>query len=590
MRALPNAHLLNAARPGMNPSRCERFCSLAVHPEHHEPASTIGVASQAAYQRLKRLFDSLEERFSASFEPRMLGDVSGLDGLILPEGTREHAVFAASSGVRCYAVVPPTRNSIIAGQGAIQFGNHPALCPVFHNQTLEDEDAARATCLPCDTGEHVLASRDGRPVWLHRQEAGRAIHLSGLELPALPAETFLSDYFNGKRFLSLLPLLHFLREVTEVWEAPPVRACFVFDDPNLRRLSYGYIQYPELAAHAAKHNYHTAIATIPLDARWADRRVASLFRTNAARLSLAIHGNEHTYLEMARLDGEASRLALLAAALRRVQELETRHGLSVCRVMEAPHAVMECSQSDGMIALGYEAVMVSTRLFLQYNRPRPCSLATGFGAAEWLPGGLARIPRIILSPHWRTEAMLAAFLRQPIVIAGHHCDARNDLAQLAEIATTINGFGPVEWCKLSRIARTNYLTRTNGEQMIVRAAGRRIAVSVPENVRSVLLERPWLNHGDLEPLEIRTPGGNRLLQPMCGASSAAIAVSAPGIMEFVSPAPNPLRPADAPIQRLRLWPIMRRAMTEFRDRAHPYVAPIFEHRPVRRQPRANSSS
>jgi hypothetical protein len=553
--------------------------------------ATIGVAPTGSYHRLKRLFDALAEYFAVTFVPRSLGSFDRLDGLILPGTTRELAVAAARSGLPCYAVLVPAASPVAVGNETVRFEDCTSLPAVLRNRSLQELEHREVRPLRPEAGEQVLASKAGHAIWLHRQEAAQGVHLVSLEPPALEATPFLSEYFDGNRFLSLLPLLHFLRELTGgmQWQAPPLRACFVFDDPSLHWSSYGCIRFPELAKHAAAHNYHAAIATIPLDAWWVDARVAGLFRSHSSRLSLLIHGNEHTRLEMARTRGETDHLGMLAEALRRVQALEVRHGLEVCRVMEAPHGMVSCELFDGLIALGYEAALVTTRQFLQCNRSKPCPAGMGLDSVECLPGGLCGISRIVMSPRWKTEAVLAAFLGQPVVIAGHHHDVRDGLAALADMAATVNGLGPVEWRNVSQIARMHYMTKREGDQLVVRLGSRRVVVHVPAGVQSITVERSWLNDGDEEPLAITAAGAGETMQRVFGNGSERIPVSAPSIVELISPAPTALRLPDAPVPPRRIWPIVRRVLTEMRDRAYPYVPRPVRKRPAGKRSASNSS-
>jgi hypothetical protein len=390
---------MSEAHHGPTDSHGERFCSPYARMGDCKAFATIGVAPEESYRRSKQLFDALAEHFFVTFEARPPGSVGGLDGLILLDATRELAIATARSGIPCYAVLALKDETDMHGDATVRFENCASLPPVLSNQSLQELKNGTVVPLLREAGEQVMASRASHAIWLHREEAGRAIQLVSANPPDLEASGFLSEYFNGERFMSLLPLMHFLREVTHeaAWQAPPLRACFVFDDPNLRWPSYGCIRFPELAKHAAAHNYHAAVAMIPLDAWWVDPRVAALFRAQAARLSLLIHGNEHTRLEMARVRGEADRLGMMAEALRRVQSLEGRHHLEVCRVVEPPHGVVNCDMFDALIALGYEASLVTTRQFLQWNRPHSCPAGMGLDAVECLPGGLGGIPRIPMS-------------------------------------------------------------------------------------------------------------------------------------------------------------------------------------------------
>ncbi len=553
-------------------NRCARFCSSGVRLAGHQTVVILGVSPIEHYHRLKPLFDVLSEVFPARFEARPPGGFGGLDGLILLDATREAALAAARAGVACYAVLAPAGNPIEVGDGTVQFANCAALSAVLRHQSLREMGNGVLTPIRPQAGEHVLASRAGHPLWVSRQEPGCGIHLVSLAPPALDARDFLIEHFNGERFMAMLPLLHFLQELTREldWQPPPLRACFVFDDPSLRWPSYGYVRYPELANHADTHNYHAAIATVPLDAWWVDPRVAALFRCRPARLSLVVHGNDHTRIELARAREEADSLAILAKATRRIRALEARHDLKVCRVMEPPHGVVNCEIFDGLVALGYEAVLATTRQFLRCNRPKPCPAALGFDPAGCFPGGLAGIPRILMSPRCKTEAVLGAFLGHPIIMACHHYDAKDGLARMAEFAAALNGLGPVEWTNLTQIARTQYKTKRNHDHLVLRMGSRRVTVRIPEGVQTLSIERPWLNHGDEEKLLVTAEGGEGL-QSISGRQSDRMRVRAGGRIELISPAPTTLPLADAPMPRRRIWPFFRRALAETRDRVWPYL-------------------
>ena len=80
------------------------------------------------------------------------------------------------------------------------------------------------------------------------------------------------------------------------WVSPPVRACFLFDDPNLHRPTYGYVRYHDLVEEADRHDYHVSFAMIPLDGWFTHHATARLFRERSDRLSLLELGAAFTDL------------------------------------------------------------------------------------------------------------------------------------------------------------------------------------------------------------------------------------------------------------------------------------------------------
>lgn len=425
-------------------------------------------------------------------------------------------------------------------------------------------------------GDQVVACQARRPVWIQRPavDGAAARDVVSVPLPVLTERAHLRDCFNGGNFLCALPLLGFLQRLTarEGFQPAPSRACFVFDDPSLRWRSYGFVNYQQLARHAQACNYHAAIGFIPLDAAWVNPSIAAIFRSNPARLSLAVHGCNHLRLEMARTYSPAQRMAICAQALRRIGEVERQHLLPVCRVMESPFGVIDQAMFASLVALGYEAALITTSQFLRHHQGIQFPPCFGLQAASHLSGGLGMIPRITIKPHWQTEAMLAAFLEQPIVIAGHHQDAANGLEALEEIAETVNGFGEVRWCSLTEIARANYTTRLDGATMSVSIGSRRILLPVPEGVREVSIHRPWIADNAVEPLIVK--GSDRTVRATQSASaeSAPVAVMGPGTIEICSPVSKPVNPQEVPAPRPRLWPYVRRALMEARDQAAPYLS------------------
>src|SRR5262249_9159962 len=139
----------------------------------------------------------------------------------------------------------------------------------------------------------------GEPVW--RAYPGAAKYeVVSVDLPELGPQEQLRHRFRPGNCLGLIALIQFVRSVFgEEWSYPTIRSCFLIDDPNTRRPTYGHIDYSMLARHADEHGYHVAFAHIPLDLSGFDPRTVALFRAYPSRLSLALHGNNHTRQELA---------------------------------------------------------------------------------------------------------------------------------------------------------------------------------------------------------------------------------------------------------------------------------------------------
>ena len=230
-----------------------------------------------------------------------------------------------------------------------QAASHRRAVVYFCSAVLIRDDLLR--CVAFSWHLLPLARSEILTLDLDRFKGGRSVNTS---LPPVAPGGHVFQHFAARRFASLLPLVQFLTDICgdRGWCAPRLRACFMFDDPNLHATTYGFIDYRHLAERAEAQNYHVSIATIPLDGYFTARRAASLFRQHRVRLSLLIHGNNHTHCELAAPRTQADAQALVADALRRVGRMERVSGVPVARVMAAPHGACSALAAEAMLRLG----------------------------------------------------------------------------------------------------------------------------------------------------------------------------------------------------------------------------------------------
>jgi hypothetical protein len=492
----------------------------------------------------------------------------GADAFVLVGADDTHAALAAARGLPILAV--PRR-----GGGrtrlAISFAGSRAVPVCLRDQSLVADAELDPRPIVPRPGDEVLARSDGASVWVRRPAGGAWTDITRMRLPD-PAEVDrLGLAFRAGGFVPYVPLLVFLGVVLgdRAWASPDSQACFVFDDPNLRRMTYGFVDFRALASHAERHGYHASIATIPMDMHGAADRVAALFRDHADRLSLIVHGNDHTRRELADAEDGASSQAALGQALARAARMEERLRVRVEPIMESPHGVFARSLSASMALRGFEGALVTLDLLGETESAAKLPADAALQVAEPLPGGLCGIPRIRMSPAWPTDAALAALLGQPVVIAGHHYDAKDGLDFLAHMADRLRAMGVASWCSPARLVESAYAFRREGSTLHVRTFSRRCRVPVPGDIREIRVTRAWPDDSRIEAPAIRfasaCPGESpKIIEAGCAT------VYGGGVAEIVHPV---RRVNDAPRDPgSRLWPSLRRFITESRDRSKVFGA------------------
>jgi hypothetical protein len=361
----------------------------------------------------------------------------------------------------------------------VRFSDDPGVPFPFRGRSLRTKVAFQPNTLSLGPDERLLATCDAGPVWALSEGEGVKHFRSAFALPALLTDSCLRDVLNGDRFLEILPLLHWLREICggALVDSPALKACFIFDDPNLHWPRYGFVDYRELAARAERENYHVSFATIPLDSWFTHRETANIFRKNQARLSLLVHGNNHTLKELARAYTQPERIFLLKQAIQRIERLERQSGIPVSRIMVPPHGAC----SDDMLAelpiCGFEAACISHGSLRKHNKSRGWTKNLGFLPFE-LVRGCPVFPRWGVTGDAKSRILLAAYLNQAIILNGHHQDLKDGPELLDELAQFVNGLGSVEWLNMTDMARSNDQWRTQADLCRHKNLGRKVTWSV----------------------------------------------------------------------------------------------------------------
>ena len=258
-----------------------------------------------------------------------------------------------------------------------------------------------------------------------------------------------------------------------------------------------------------------------------------------------------------------------------ITRMEARTGLEVARVMAPPHGACSEAALAEMARVGFEAVCVSRGSLRHHNTHAPWTRTLGLRPCDSV-AGLTVIPRFGLTKTSASDVLIAALFHQPIVPMTHHQALADGYDLLDETAAVVNALGDVAWRDMRTIARSIISRRLDGEALRVKLWSRHVTVPVPAGVKEIQVEHAspgnigdesffWREHGDhrwnawpvAEGLNV---GAAQAIDIACGAAAAG------SPEHLVAGLPG-------------LTPVVRRLLTEVRDRVLRSIQPFNGKRP-----------
>jgi len=530
----------------------------------------IGVREDVLAPSAKPLFSALATLLPVEFRPWTNDNCGGLDALILATQDPTSLYGIAAAGLPVFAVPALPSTPTADGRAEFHLEESRTLDACLRGHRFEEQESIPAITLSAVAGDDVLASQNGKPIWLRRRIAEGYVTMAAWSPPCFSPEDHIYEHFQSGKFLRLLPLLHFLRNLTcqADWQSPPATACLLVDDPNLHSKTYGYLDFRRLASDAHEQRFYVSVATVPMDCWWINSQIGELFCENSPRVSVVLHGNDHTYEELAQPASDAENLALLAHALRRWRRLECYPRMEVCRVMECPHGSLSVAMLEPMARLGYEAVFATTAHLLRCNRGATFRASLGAERTLLERKAVPVIPRIRAVAGWQTEVRLAAFLRKPLILATHHWDFAEQSNLSSDFARIVNGLPAVRWASPTGVARACYQFRQVDDVLHLKLGSRLVDVPIPQSVQQVMIHRPWLRGGgESELLVVRAQENETFRAASSADVIGPVSLQGSSTLQVSSSVLNGVDCDSVPQPRLHWWPLVRKVMIEARDRS-----------------------
>jgi hypothetical protein len=266
------------------------------------------------------------------------------------------------------------------------------------------------------------------------------------------------DFDIRQHFLSAVPLVLYVQWAfpESRWRAPETPACLVIDDPLLKP-RYGFLRFQLLLDVMQKHHFSTSIAFIPWNWRRNNSKVVRLFRENPEKLSLSIHGCDHTGGEFGSL--HTGRLSWKSkVSLQRMWHHQTRTGLAHDAVMVFPQGVFSARAMEVLKRSQFLGV-VNSEVYSTDSKPLPISIGD-----YWKVGVINYSDFPIFTRRYASAGIenfaFDILVGKPCLMVAHHNDCFDDCRHIVEFTDRLNNLNvQLRWTNLADVIRRSFRQR-----------------------------------------------------------------------------------------------------------------------------------
>lgn len=320
-----------------------------------------------------------------------------------------------------------------------------------------------------------------------------------------------TKYFDVKEhFCSAVPIAMYLKWAFAAicWTGSETRGCLIVDDPLLKP-RYGFLRFRDMLELMDSHNFTTTIAFIPWNWRRTDPQTVRQFQLRTDRLSLCVHGCDHTAGEFA-----ARSTALLnrriKTASQKMELLFQRTSLQHDRLMVFPQGAFSPEAGRALKLNGFVAA-VNTEVAPSGNARNDTKIADLWNVAIMKYGTFPIFTRRYLT-HGIENFGFDALLGKPCLMVAHHEVFKARGRDLMEFIGRLNSLHwNLRWCSLGDAISHSFKLRNRAggtpaiqmyaEHLVIEnpATEPREAVvmkeeSDPDSVKAVVINLKTIDH------------------------------------------------------------------------------------------------
>jgi hypothetical protein len=304
-----------------------------------------------------------------------------------------------------------------------------------------------------------LVSLNGRPMFLRAGNIylSAAGGIADIDLTA-PGPLKAADSFS-----SLVVPLMFLKSVfgDACWHPASSQACLTIDDPLLAP-QYGFLNYQALVDTFKEERFWASVAFIPWNRRRTRRETGELVKASSSRLSLCVHGCDHTSAEFgsSSVDHLDNLVRLATARMREHREIT---GIDFDRVMIFPQGVFSQAAMNALEKNNYIAAVNSDLTPPGSGDLKIRELIQPVLTAYGFPLFHRRSARRL------EDFALDLFLGQPAVIGAHHDSFKEGYGYLRDFVSRMNTLDDIRWDSVGNVVQRASWLRQTAEGVAVMA-------------------------------------------------------------------------------------------------------------------------
>lgn len=322
-----------------------------------------------------------------------------------------------------------------------------------------------AAIKPADSISTIIGTEQGSLFFCCGNGGALAFVSCSSEIPDLDEPVGRQGYDVRQQFLSAVPLLMYLKWAFRdvCWQANESGACLIVDDPILRT-KYGFCDFRLLDAQMKQHSFTTNIAMIPWNRRRTSAAMASLIKGSEGRLSVSVHGCDHTAREFGIANTDELG-AKVASAGRLMEQHRKTTGIVHDAIMVFPQGIF--SRESFRTLQQYEFVAAVNTEALPFRREDEVLTTEDVWAVA-----INRYGSFPLFTRRYPADGLANFafdilLGKPCLIVEHHSFFKGEHQEVVRFVEALNSLdGGLCWRSLGEVIRRSYQWRLGPDGVV----------------------------------------------------------------------------------------------------------------------------